>query len=215
MYEARQNKEKVSRRIDEKKQKRKLDISTLQRVEYVTTYGKGFLKLKKGKVTIKNAQDIISLSGYLYGSQSEDSYLRDGTNKIDVMGHLKYKYRDNKFIIETISSTPKRTGCGAILMYHLALIAENTKDALICTELSALEEGTPEFYRKMNLFPDKKWADDMDRIVQDEIDAGLLATNNVEKRRFYLYYSGALQGYPSFVKEAAFNSFNKYWVKSI
>ena len=192
-----------------------MNISTLQREEYVTTYGKGFFKLKRGKVTIKNPKDIISLSGYLYGSQSEDSYSRDGTNKINVVGTLKYRYRDNKYTIETISSTPKRTGCGAILMYHLALIAENTQDALICTELSALEEGTPEFYRKMNLFPDEKWTDDMDRMVQDEINAGRLAKKDEEKRRFYLYYSGALQGYPSFVKEAAFNSFKKYWIKSI
>lgn len=214
MYEARQNKEKVSRRIDAKKQRGKLDILTLQRIEYVTTYGTGFLKLKKGKITIKENPNLISLSGYLYGSQDKDSYLRDGANKIGVMGSLKYKVKDNKFIIETISSTPKRTGCGAILMYHLALIAENTQDALICTELSALEEGTPEFYLKMNLFPTNEWRDAMDGLIQDEIDDGRLAENNVENRRFYLYYSGALQGHPSVVKEAALNSFNKYWVEN-
>lgn len=191
-----------------------MDVSTLQRVEYVTTHGKGLFQHNKGKITINENPNLISLSGYLYGSQYKDSYLRDGADMINVTGSLKYKVRDNKFIIETISSTPKRTGCGAILMYHLALIAENTQDALICTELSALEEGTPEFYLKMNLFPTNEWRDAMDGLIQDEINDGRLAENNVENRRFYLYYSGALQGYPSYVKEAALNSFNKYWVKN-
>lgn len=213
MYETRQNKEQVSRRIDEKKQKRKLDIPTLQRVKYVTTYGKGFLKLKRGKVTIKEAENIISLSGYLYGSQSKDSYSRDGTNKIDVYGNLIYRHQDNKFIIETIFSAPKHTGCGAILMYHLASNANATQDALICTELSALEEGTPEFYKKMNLFPDKKWIDEMDKMLQHEIAHGRLAEKDVGKRRFYLHYSNALQGNPSLVKNAALNSLKKYWIR--
>lgn len=216
MYEAKQHKERVSRSIgggrDGVRQRVKMDTSIIQRAKYVTTHGIGPLGFIKGEITVKEEEKQISLSGYLYGSQDNGIYSGKGSDKINVKGSLIYTVNENKFIINTISSTPKRTGCGAILMYHLCLIAENTPNALICTELSALEEGTPEFYLNMNLIPANDWIQSQNRILQDEInDNRVRGKQEIEKRKLNLYYSSKLSGDVNNVKTAALTSFQRHW----
>ena len=56
-------------------------------------------------------------------------------------------------VIGTIKATPKGTGVGNLLVYHLTLEAARLGVTTIGTDLSALEEGTPEFYQGIGLEP--------------------------------------------------------------
>jgi hypothetical protein len=58
-----------------------------------------------------------------------------------------------RLVIGTIKSQPKRTGAGTILVYHMAKYALGKGYTIIGTDLSALEEGTPEFYESIGLRP--------------------------------------------------------------
>lgn len=71
-------------------------------------------------------------------------------------------------VISKVTSQPKRTGAGSLLVYEFALDALSHGIKTISTDSSALEEGTPEFYKSMGFSPTIEHAMNVAKIVATE-----------------------------------------------
>lgn len=185
----------------------------VQRLAYKSVKGTGQVELKE------NANPITA-AGTLVGKNNDGIYDPAGTDTVKLDGSLDYKDSGESYIIGVIKATPKRTAIGEMMVWALAEKAVSAKKKYIATELSALEEGTPEFYAKIGLEPDPEWAASMLPLVNAEAERGDFAKEDSEgevdldkkfKRLMQLSYSGALKGDVKTVKERTERGFKKYW----
>jgi hypothetical protein len=190
------------------------DGAVVQRITYLTMPAQG---RTQGRVDANIAGNRITARGEIYGTVNNDVYQPAGNTKHVVNGSLTYKTQGNALVIDVISASPKRTSVGEILVFHLAnLAAEQGKD-FIGTDLSALEEGTPEFYRKIGLRPADDYAAMQNELVDAEKRAGKFNVGTHQenkeakkKRRLYLQYSGELRGKVGDVIRNS-QAFRNYW----
>lgn len=114
----------------------------LQQVSYSSNH------LDSGKIDVSEEEKLISLAG---------SFNKENGESQDITATLSFKVdeRDSsRVVIGNMKATPKRTGAGSILIYHLIKWASDNGKEWIGTDLSALEEGTPEFYKAIGLNPE-------------------------------------------------------------
>lgn len=104
-------------------------------------------KLNEGKLTITATLGKITATGSFKAKDKSQEIKATLDFKVD-------KKNDKRIIIGVIKASPKRTGAGSILVYYLAQYAKKNGFKLIGTDLSALEEGTPEFYDSIGLVPE-------------------------------------------------------------
>ena len=117
------------------------------------------LGLGRGWVEVDDSGDPFTVKGTAYGSiagsKGQESYSPNGSEGIPIPGALEWEEDPDHdmLIVKDIHVTPKRTAVGNILMYHFVKLARAEKVRFVGTALSALEEGTPEFYQKVGLEP--------------------------------------------------------------
>jgi uncharacterized protein DUF4157 len=193
---------------------RRVPAAVVQRVTYRTVPTEG---RTQGRVDTNIAGNRITAVGEIYGTVDDGVYRPVGNTKHVVNGALTYKTEGNALVIDVISSSPKRTSVGEILVFHLANLAAERGRDFIGTDLSALEEGTPEFYRKIGLRPAEEWAAAQNELVDAEEQAGKFNIGTPpenaaakEKRRLYLQHSGALRGRVGDVVRNS-QAFRNYW----
>lgn len=105
-------------------------------------------RLDEGQIQVKEEAKLISAKGSFKDEEG-------GVKVIDATLDFKFdKDNPKRIVIGNIKATPKRTGTGSILVYHLANFAAANGFDTLGTDLSALEEGTPEFYQSIGLNPD-------------------------------------------------------------
>ncbi|NEO89470.1 MAG: DUF4157 domain-containing protein [Moorea sp. SIO3G5] len=105
-------------------------------------------KLDNGNIKVKEENGLISITGSFTDENQEVKQIKATLNF-----HIDDKDK-TRVVIGTIMATPKRTGAGSVLIYHLTKWASDAGKEWIGTDLSALEEGTPDFYKAIGLTPD-------------------------------------------------------------
>jgi hypothetical protein len=175
------------------------------------------------KVEFDESKNLIVANGHMYGKMNKDVYDPSGSEKVPVKGMCQYKIATVKpegtffesrtsffqnvmssvgfdakiLVISTISAT-KRTSIGPVLAYEAASVAPRTGCQFVGTELSALEEGTPEFYKKIGLLPTKLNIANVDTSL-----AGMQAGPTRAQARDRMLWAGELRGETSDVLEKA------------
>lgn len=158
----------------------------VQRVAYRRESSEG-----GGELIVTENADGITIKGWIRRKTKNTGltslFSATSIKTTDVEGSLNY-HRDRsdatRLVIGTIKCKPKRTGAGTILVYHMAKYALANNYTTIGTDLSALEEGTPEFYQSIGLAPSQQRRDDV-------AQTGVEANSTVEKA---MLWSGDLHG---------------------
>jgi hypothetical protein len=133
---------------------------------------------------------------------------------VRVTGLLEFHDDDsepNRVVIGNIRSQPKRTGVGMVLVYHLARDAKSRGKTVLGTDLSALEEGTPEFYMSLGLQPSHHHVN-----MALEATADMPTTNTAEiqareTQRKNIMYSARLDNSVDDVMARAYESMGRTW----
>jgi hypothetical protein len=131
-----------------------------------------------------------------------------------VSGSLKWELDDRdaqRVVIGTIKATPKGTGVGMLLCYHLAETSAKRGITTIGTDLSALEEGTPEFYQSLGLEPSAERRQIADEAVGPMPTATAEQRKAKEAKRKDIAYSARLDGKIATVLANAQTSAFKKW----
>jgi hypothetical protein len=118
---------------------------------------------------------------------------------------------ETRWVIGSLQCTPKRTGVGMLLAYHLAKEAKANGVKTLGTDLSALEEGTPEFYQAIGLTPSPERVE----LAMDAV-SGMPVTTEVERNRKAakqkdIMYSARLDADVDIVLRLTSASYAKYW----
>jgi hypothetical protein len=172
--------------------------------EHMTTTG--------GKIEVSVGGSLIEAKGWIgqmveptgLFSQWRSPSLEKTALKASVDFHQD-ETNDKRLVIGTISSQPKRTGVGTILIFHLAKYALENGYTTIGTELSALEEGTPQFYESIGLKPGQERYDML-------IETGIPLDSPKAKD---ILWSGSLDGNVEDVFNIAIEKMTKSpWVKT-
>ncbi|WP_417237453.1 DUF4157 domain-containing protein [Bizionia paragorgiae] len=140
-----------------------------------------------GELVSEERDNSITIAGWIKRGEEEQQ---------EVAGSLDYHIdpeNERRMVIGTIKCTPKRTGAGSILIYLLADKAIEEGMELMGTDLSALEEGTPEFYMSIGLAPTQERSQMVTEIVRGTPEITGEQIKN-------LMYSAELNAIPTNVK---------------
>ncbi len=113
------------------------------------------IQLAKYRRTAQNTTTFVEIDE-LNGTYKAKGWKQTGEQRVNITGSLETKAdpNDNKRrVIGNIKSTPKRTGVGTLLIYEFVQDAIKAGITTVGTDLSALEAGTPEFYKSLGLAP--------------------------------------------------------------
>jgi hypothetical protein len=113
------------------------------------------IQMAKYRRATADSEIFVEVDG-ANGNYTAKGWIQKGENRQAITGSLETKVdqQDNKrIVIGNIKSTPKRTGAGTLLIYEFLQDAIRAGIKTVGTDLSALEEGTPEFYKSLGLAP--------------------------------------------------------------
>ena len=186
-------------------------LGSLFRMKQLMTFQRGIYNKPLGQLSANTLQlmtfkrDSKDCTGELTSSEEKGKIAvhgwikKGGEEQKSISGSLLHsidKLNSKRVIISTISVTPKNTGAGSVLMYLLANKAVDDKMDAIGTELSALEEGTTEFYRKLGFAPAINHANSIAKHIATYPE---MSRENINK----MLYSGPLDANPSMARELA------------
>jgi hypothetical protein len=138
------------------------------------------------KLNVTSGENKFECSGFKLPKNQSDK---------EVKGSLDFKIdpeNSKRLVIGTISTHPKRTGAGTLLVYEFAKYAKDNGYTTIGTDLSALEEGTPEFYKSLGFKPSDDTLTKVVELLQNQDPANPITNDDIDR----MLYSGALNANP-------------------
>lgn len=172
-----------------------------------------------GNVTIKADRGLITAKGTVLrppkgGGTSVVGGGLEEVAETPLEGSIDYHPdpdEKTRWVIGTMKCEPKRTGVGMLLAYHLAKEAKAAGIKTLGTDLSALEEGTPEFYQAIGLTPSPERVDMAVDAVSGMPAATATEREKKAKKQKDIMYSARLDADIDVVLNLTGASFEKYW----